>query len=360
MTAFVWGCLVCTLAASPIDAPAWRLPEDATVTASDALADELIAYAEQADEPLAAFDRRLAAANWLLGPQLAAPATRWLLDAASDADRARVVQSVVTADAQLEIAASLWAERIEQSSLSAGSRWDRQEALDGLRTFVQAFSSLWSPGDKETDAAQETMSAATVGLAILLEHERTDVAEAARLWQAALCVRRGDWQRVLDLSPPALAKPADDSVYGFYLRLLRCRTAPRVVGGYPASVALLARMEARATEWFTRPEHVKRAQATAALMRRRLLTAWADTHLAADERTSAARCEYAIQRIDQVHFAGDDPVEVLALPSAVPNLVDIAGVVAALHAPPTTAPADAEDADTNGEAPSTPPPDAGE
>lgn len=289
--------------------------------------DSLIAAAqdhEQKDQLRQAFDGYLAAANWILAYQIEPMATRELLQAAqpSDADAALVL--VNRARAQLARAATIWKSiENDEKQVDSGDRFRLADQLESLQGFANAFWALWRTDYASDSQRDETLAQAAGRLSIAREDDRPHVALAAQLWQAYLYFVRGRSERTIDLLPDAMTEPDQAVHYEYFSRILRCRALVRETQGFSSAIALLARLEHSASEWFDEPAARLEAQRVAGLARRQVLNNWAAQFRKSSEPDRAKWCDEAIADIDRKHFSTPESAPLLRLETAAPRITDI-------------------------------------
>jgi hypothetical protein len=304
----------------------WELGLSTPPAAADDMAQRLVRWAETSTTPAEAVERHLAAANWILGPQMAAIATRYVLGepAPDDLDQAR---RLVTA-ARLELAA---AEAALEGLKPAPGEEDKegdpairkaQRDLATLRAFGNAFACLWPEPPASEEDLQAKRTDAALELSEPLEDARAEVAQAAVLWQACLYESAGRLQRALDGLPPILSTPSSKSPFGFYARLLHYRFAAQSESSPSALAAVMARLEHRGVDW-VEEGNPERARKTVAYLRRGLLVEWAEKLRAAGQAQRAEWCDEQVASIDRTHFAESGPAALLALPGAAPTVVSL-------------------------------------
>ena len=291
--------------------------------AADELADAA-RKAERAGEARTALDRYLTAANWILAYQIEPMASRLLLDVPQPDDADTALAFVNRARAQLARAASIFKTIKDDPALvEPNERWTLSDRLEALQGFASAFQAVWRTdyaGDSQRD---EALTQAAGRLSVAREDDREVVAAGAQLWQAYLYAARGRTERAIDLLPSVMTNPTGARRYGFYARVLRCRLLVAAHESYSASIALLARLEEQAMQWFIRHERGQQAQRVAALVRRQITAQWAEHLRQAGQPERAAWCDRAIGEIDVDYFDPSEPVSVLRLSTAAPAIVDL-------------------------------------
>lgn len=274
----------------------------------------LAGQAGQAASPEARVETLLRAANLILAHQLEPACTSRLLRI-SDEQVPVVAEEVRAA---LTRAEDLLAEAEQAMDKDAPNdeKWKRWHGrVDILRAFAESQRAFLAPAD-ESEAPRDARRAAS-RLSILLEHENPQVTAAAALWQAVLRGGEPDPSPALSLLEPALWDlPRKRLPFAYYGRLLRCRLLARQ-GGYATSLALLARIEDRCTEWFSDDEERDNAVRAANLVAWQVLRAWFD-HLT-DPTDEAERiwCAQRMEKLSAEAF-GEAGRTVLRLNPAVP------------------------------------------
>ncbi len=205
--------------------------------------DRLRAILAAADAPVDQAQARLAIANRQLGEAAAWPATRCLLGAATDDDRARLADAAASASELLAGAVKL---------LDAAEDADEETrrhlafAAETLETFAKAFSAITTdPADKHYE---DTLSDAALELAAARESEDEDVAAAALLWQSYAWVLAGRRDQAILALPDVLKQP-ERMPFDLFARLLRCRLLAEA-GQHAAPVTLCLRMQHQCESWF--------------------------------------------------------------------------------------------------------------
>jgi hypothetical protein len=298
--------------------------------------------------PAEAVERRTIAANWMLGPQMAGPATRLVLGI-SNAQDPEAVRTLLAA-ARAELSAADAALQAWKGDETADARRPSQANVQLLRSFASAMAAAWPTADADSAVAQAALSEAGLELVDALEDKRPDVVAAAVLWQGVLHSAAGRGQRALDALPPALSAPDTKSTFGFFPRLLRCRLLGAAPGNRATALALTARVEASCENWLD-SEATAKGRAAATLVRRQILEAWASEQRSAGASARAAWCDEQIKKLDESLAFTGEPVRVLALPGGAPEVVNLADLAERMErrVPATPAPVT-----TDGEAPAPP------
>jgi hypothetical protein len=253
----------------------------------------------------------LARANDLLARQIEPAVSRWFLGLAVPGDSEHVLDGV-------RQARRLLAESKAGAGDPAAVGRPRQDDIDALEAFTHAIEVVFAGGEDESDAAERDDAA--IQLAVLLEEDRADVANAARLWRAALFRRLGRHDRVLALLPEPLAGlSAEGPRFDFYGRLLRVRSiADR--GGHAAACTLLLQIEDKCDEWFPAVGDAADARRAAVAVRTGILRQWADS---LDPTTQPEERDWCLRAIERARTAACPDTEscpVLPLETAVPVL----------------------------------------
>ncbi|MFH0983013.1 MAG: hypothetical protein V2A79_15950 [Planctomycetota bacterium] len=276
------------------------------------------ALAREAADPAQAVESELAAANLILARETEPFASRRLLGLSQPEDEASMRSALASARRRLGSAADRLENWVDEDVPGRDRHRDR---LETLQSFATALEAVWRPGDDE--AAAQTRRDGVVSLAVLLEHERKDVASAAAVWQAVLYRQLGRPDRALELLPLATDRAEREArTYQLLSRLLRCRLiADR--GGYAAACALLLQIEERIVEWFGTDEARAAAAHAAMLTRVQVLALWRDTLDPATEADEIQWCNRAIERIhgDAAVEGGSSPV--LRLEETIPLIVPL-------------------------------------
>ncbi len=185
-----------------------------------------------------------------------------------------------------------------------------------LSSFTTALEAVWSQGQDESALQAKRVGVYT--LAVLLEHQRKDVASAAMLWQAVLYRQMGRLDKAFQLLPLA-TEPVDGDArrHQFFARLLRCRlVADR--GGYAAAYSLLLRIERRIAEWFATEPAYSEATHAAMLIRLQVLEQWRDTLDPTTETGEIQWCNKAAARIRQALSTHGNKTQLLRLEQTIP------------------------------------------
>ncbi len=253
----------------------------------------------------------LARANDLLARQIEPAASRWFLGLALPADGERVMDGVRQARRLLAECQAV------AGDPAAGGVVGRDD-IEALEAFARAIEDVFAEGEDDSDAAER--DSAAIQLAVLLEDDRPEVANAARLWRAALLRRLGRHDRVLALLPEPLAGlSAESRRFDFYGRLLRVRSIADQ-GGYATACTLLLQIEDKCDEWFPAAEDVADARRAAAAVRCGILRQWADSLDSTAHPEEHAWCLQAMERVRAAACPDADPCPVLPLGTAVPVL----------------------------------------
>lgn len=278
---------------------------------------------ENNDRLRQAFDGYLAAANWILAYQIEPMSTRELLQVAQPGDADAALVLVNRARAQLARAATIWKSiEDDEKQVDSSDRFTLADQLESLQGFANAFWALWRTDYASDSQRDETLAQAAGRLSIAREDERPDVALAAQLWQAYLYFVRGRNDRTIDLLPDAMTEPDQAVRYEFFSRILRCRALVRENRGHSSAIALLARLEHSAPEWFNQPAARLEAQRAAGLARRQVLAAWAAQFRQASETQRAEWCDEAIADVDRKYFSSPESAPLLRLETAAPKVTD--------------------------------------
>ncbi len=304
----------------------WKLAAPAVRAETvDVVADELVADARRATEPLTRFERLLVAANWMLSYQLEPMATRMLLRTAEqeDADRAREV--IDRATELLVSAAEVWSQLESADVVDGYEHFVRGEQLESISAFCRAFAVIWPARPLAGDDREEQLRMAASKLGVVLESDRPNVVALATLWQSYLFHERGEIDRCLDLLPPVLRPFDGQEVDGLWLRIMRCRYLAQAQGQYTAAIASLIRADTQCDIWFSQEAMRVRARNVISLVRRQILMQWAAQggESAADE--GVTWCMEAVDRIDE-QFQ-DREIELLRLRGAAPAIVDLGAAI---------------------------------
>ncbi|MCP4593386.1 MAG: hypothetical protein GY842_21835 [bacterium] len=297
------------------------------------------AYAEAARrvaDPESSIEYSLAAANLVLSYETEPYASRWLLGLERGGDVVALRAALQDAQASLKRAAEQ-AEGLAPSDDERAASLRRE--LDMLVAFTGALDALWSAADEP-----ETLQARRRGavyLAVLLEHEREDIAASALLWQAVLYQQMGRLERVAGLVPLATEAVGGEAwPYELFTRLLRCRLIAEQ-GGYAAACSVLLQLEERVHDWTQDGVLQDRASRAATLVRRQILEQWRGA-LDPDDDTAVAWCGEAIARLDRTASPDGGVAQVYRLGSTIPLIVTLPELP---EPTPTTLPTEASPAE---------------
>lgn len=284
------------------DRPAWVIRES-TPTRT-----EPVGPTTRSTGPADSFAR----ANDLLARQIEPAASRWLLGLALPGDGERVLNGVRQARMLL---AEAQADAGDPAAVGVAGRDD----VEALEAFARAIEDVFAAGEDHADAAERDDAA--IQLAVLLEDDRAEVANAARLWRAALFRRLERHDRVLALLPEPLAGlSAEGQRFDFYGRLLRIRSIADQ-GGYATACTLLLQIEDKCDEWFPATENAVDARRAAVAVRAGILRQWADALDPATQPEERDWCLRAIERARTAACPDTESCPVLPLETAVPVLV---------------------------------------
>lgn len=251
--------------------------------------------------------------NWVLAREIEPAASRLLLgiSRAEDAEHVR---------------AALASVRKHQSPEEVSRT---QTDLDTLQSFAAALEAVWV--SEEDEKAIQARRNGVIALAVLLEHEREDVASAALLWQAMLYRQMGRLDKAFRLLPPVGERvDRDGRAYQFFARLLRCRLVAER-GGHAAACALLLQVEERILEWFETDESRAEATRAALLVRLQILEQWRGAMDPKTEPGEIEWCAKAMERIRRTLAGEGDEIRVLRLGQTIPLIATMPEVQ---HAPP--------------------------
>ena len=305
--------------------------------------DHYVSMALDSSSPARAVEYELAAANLILTRETEPFASRYLLGLGdhvgpavrtTDAqDEVSIRSTLASARERLDAAADVL-ERSEQVGSATrttgapedvgaavrttnGAERERYRAtLETLQAFATALEAVWGGGGDE--AALQARRFGVAALAVLLEHERKDVASAATLWQAVLYRRMGRADKAFQLLPPATARVEREArTWELYSRLLRCRLLADG-GGYAAAASLLMQIEERVLEWFGTDDARFEAAHAAMFVRLQLLEQWHDSLNPSTEPDEIDWCTRVIERIRKALSAEHGEVPLLRLEHTIP------------------------------------------
>ncbi len=173
--------------------------------------------------------------NWTLAVRCEPHLTRLLLGIADAPDIAALVALSEGALGHLASAREQW----------PADRGEQLEDLDLITNFGRAVSllarsKLGRPDLKRTEKVANE-------LAIWMDDDRREIADAAVLWHCALHDEIGNTERALKTLPLPLT-PINGSTTGLYLRMLRCSILSDS-GSPPLALALILKMEERLEQW---------------------------------------------------------------------------------------------------------------
>lgn len=273
----------------------------------------------------------LAAANLILARATEPFVSRWLLGLGDPEDEPALRAALAEARERLDQVTEWLEGGAEVGSEQQGAY---RSDLETLRSFSTALNAVWSADDGPEALKARRLGA--VHLAVLLEHERKDVASAALLWQAVLYQQMDRSDRAFRLLPLA-TKPIDPEAQTFQLlaRLLRCRLVANR-GGYAVACSLLLQLEERIHEWLERDPARDDAIHAAMLVRRQILEHWRDSLDPQAKADEIDWCANAIERLGTTATAEGREVRVLRLGQTVPLIAPLPETT------PATAPAEAD------------------
>ncbi len=187
--------------------------------------------------PAAAARHRAHLANWTLAVRCEPHLTRLLLGIAETPDVAALDTLSEGALAHLSAAREQWPEDLGQ----------QLEDLDLITNFGRAVSlfarsKLGRPDQKLTEKVANE-------LAVWMDDDRREIADAAVLWHCALHHEIGNTARALKTLPLPLT-PINGSTTKFYLRVLRCSILSDS-GSSSLALALILKMEERLEQWIS-------------------------------------------------------------------------------------------------------------
>lgn len=292
----------------------------------------------KSSNPAEVVEYELAAANLILARELETFASRRLLGLSRPQDEAAVRAALAAARERLDAAAEML-ERprdvgaaARTNGVAASERGPRSEPydeerehsrtlLEALQSFTTALEAVWSPDQGEE--ALRARRAGVAALAVLLEHERKDVASAALLWQAEVYRQMRLPDKAVELLPLATERIEREARrYQLFCRLLRCRLlADR--GGYAAACALLLQIEERVLEWFGTDAARVEATNAAMLTRLQILEQWRESLDPATEAREIEWCVQAAQRIHNALTAKGNALRLLRLEETIPILMQL-------------------------------------
>ena len=265
-------------------------------------------------DPLAEIDRRVAAANLLLGKCIEPACSAKLLGIPSPASPDQARGTFEEVDAVLAEADGLVLQAQATGNSPAGRLREIAVQVATLRTFADALR-VYLFMEGEGDEGGRARHAA-IGLSILLEDANPEVVAAATLWQACLRSVSAKPARALTLLDPPLARPPSRTLrYSFFARLLSCRLIARS-GGYGSATALMMQMEKRVDQWFVEEGDRSDARRTIALVEIQILRDWRSRLDAAGHSEERTWCDERIDALVRQHFAAG--LTLLRLLEAVP------------------------------------------
>lgn len=185
--------------------------------------------------PAAATKQRAYLGNWTLAVRCEPHLTRLLLRIAEAADIAALDVLSEGALGHLAAAREQWPE----------DQGEQLEDLDLIANFGRAVSLLAQakrgrPDPKPTEQVANE-------LAVWMDDDRREIADAAVLWYCALHHEIGNTERALKTLPLPLT-PISGSATELYLRLLRCSILSDS-GSSSLALALILKMEERLEKW---------------------------------------------------------------------------------------------------------------
>jgi len=277
--------------------------------------------------PQQVVESELAAANLILAHEIESFVSRRVLGLKQPEDDVAVRAALASARLRLESAAQAlkrWGEApvgsaVRTPGVTPGE--DYGNLLETLQAFTTALEAVWTECDR--DAALPTQRHGAIALAVLLEHERKDVAAAATLWQAVLYHQMGRADKALQLLPLATERIHTDArAYQLFARFLRCRLiADR--GGHATACSLLLQTEERIFDWFETDAMRSEATNAAMLMRLQMLEQWRDAMNPTTEADEIAWCTRTADKIRNNLTLGGDEVRLLRLGQAVPMMMEM-------------------------------------
>ncbi len=295
--------------------------ERAYVDAKRAEVDELVALADQVDNPLEQCRHRLKAANVMLS---------YLVEPACSAKLLKIepaVQSPIKdgIGGRLDEADRLL-RRVEDTLAGVAKASETPdprvsglrhalETLDAFREAIGIFLLSETASEKTTSATRRAASQ----LSALLEDDNERISNAATFWQACLRERVSKPKRVRQLLGPVLADPPSGAVrLAFFSSLLSCRLLAKA-DGYVTSLALLTQLEARCNRWFLSKSDEHNASRAVALVEMQIVADW--HRRLSDSKNGPTRtwCVERIRKLTEEHFS-EDTFTVLRLSPAVPIL----------------------------------------
>lgn len=295
--------------------------ERAYVDARRAEVDELVALAEQVDDPFEQCRHRLKAANVILS-YLVEPACSAKLLKIEPASQPPIKDEIrgrlTDADRLLRLVEGALAEGAKASETPDPRVSGLRHALETLDAFREAIGIFLLSEAASEETASATRRAASQ-LSALLEDDNERISTAATFWQACLRERVSKPKRVRQLLGPVLADPPSGAVrLAFFSSLLSCRLLA-ATDGYVTSLALLTQLEARCDRWFVSERDEHNASRAVALVEIQIVADW--YRRLADSKDGAARtwCLERIRNLTEEHFA-EEALTVLRLSPVVPIL----------------------------------------
>ena len=310
-----------TLPAVRLAVPEPYKDEQAYLGAKRAEVDELVALAEQTDDPLEQCRHRLSAANMILSylvepacsakllriePAAQPPAPDEVRKTLDDADRLlrRVDETLV----QLAKANET------PDPMVSGFR----HALETLNAFREAIR-IYLLSDAANEESVSLTRRAASRLSAWLEDDDERVRITATFWQACLRDRVSKPKRVRQLLGPVLADAPTGAVRAsFFSRLLSCRIMAKTEG-YVTSLALLTQFEARCDRWFISEADEYNAARAVALVEMQVVADWYRRLADSKDNSVLTWCVERTRKLTEQQFGGD-ALTVLRLSPAIPIL----------------------------------------
>lgn len=321
----------------------------------EAQSQELDLVVQAAEGPLDQAAAHLALANWLLAIPTARPATKWILGMATDTDLKQMADSASTAQHHLQ-EARLLLKRVPTTAPApasqaagypgpaasrppavadgatpavpgaAGNTGDRlRRKLEAAADHLEPFQVMLATANvaRDANALKAACRQAARGLASVREAANDELAACALMWQAFAWNLAGREGRSTVSLPESTVKPENPD-YDFICRLFRCLI---LVDNrqYPIGLAMTIRIRSNCSEWFPREtkEQIQARERLAALVQCHIGQLWMTKLRETNFPANADRLEVQLVQVQSTVFGEvKPPIEIYALPQAVPILVE--------------------------------------